>query len=173
MTEEQIQKAFNGRWRIKGQNIQQALEMMLIEYRIDYVKKLCLDFFRTGILLTDNSSCVENPPKIYANDENGMITILSEDEQFDYWWNLYGKKIDRAKCERKWNKLTLAEKEACIAATPAYVASTPDLQFRRHPMTYLNNKSWENQIIPRNNATNTKPSLEQQRLEKLASLLTE
>jgi hypothetical protein len=85
---------------------------------------------------------------------------------------MYGKKIDRAKCEKKWEKLSFAEKQAYIAATPAYVASTPDLQFRRHPMTYLNNKSWENQIIPRNNGTD-KPTIEQQRINKLASILTE
>ena len=93
------------------------------------------------------------------------------DNGFSEWWDMYGKKIDRAKCEKKWEKLSFAEKQACIAATPAYVASTPDLQFRRHPMTYLNNKSWENQIIPRNNGTD-KPTIDQQRVDKLSDILT-
>ena len=167
MTEEQIQKAFEGRWRIKGFD-----EFEVRQLSGKSVKDMCLDFFRTGIMLADND-CVVNPPGTIQIDTDRIPDVIPQDSLFGYWWDLYGKKIDRAKCERKFNKLTPAEQQACIAATPAYVASTPDLQFRRHPATYLNNKSWENQIIPRNNAANTKPSLEQQRLDKLASILTE
>lgn len=157
MTKEQIQKAFEGRWRIKGFDDYEVRQLSGKS-----VKDMCLDFFRTGILLADSPSSV---------GDNSIVETTSPD--FSIWWDMYGKKIDPAKCKRKWNKLTLAERKACLAATPAYVASTPDLQYRRNPATYLNNKSWENQIIPRNNATNTKPSLEQQRLDKLASILTE
>ena len=164
MTEEQIQKAFENRWRIKGFD-----EFEVRQLSGKSVKDMCLDFFRTGILLAEGPAVISLP----ADTTTSLVSPPHGKTLFDVWWGLYDKKIDRCKCERKWNKLTLAEKEACIAATPAYVASTPDLQFRRHPATYLNNKSWENQIIPRNNATNTKPSLEQQRLEKLASILTE
>lgn len=167
MTDEQILKAFNGRWRIK-QHVFSAEDHVQGE-----IKALCLDFFRAGILLAES----EKPQAEVSADSPAeptapMSAIMKADGEvtFSTWWNLYGKKIDRAKCERKWNKLTLAERQACIAATPAYVASTPDLQFRRHPATYLNNKSWENQIIPRNNA-NSKTSIDQQRLDKLADIL--
>ena len=164
MTEKQILQAFNGRWRIKSTDF-----MSLDTTLFHRIKELCLDFFRTGILLGDND-CVVNPPGTIQIDTDRIPNVIPPDKLFDYWWDMYGKKIDRAKCERKWNKLTIAERQACIDATPAYVASTPDLQYRRHPATYLNNKSWENQIIPHNNATN-KPSLEQQRLDKLADIL--
>lgn len=164
MTEEQIQKAFNGRWRIKGFD-----EFEVRHLSGKSVKDMCLDFFRTGILLAegpvDSGLPAGTPPSLVSPPPGKTL--------FDVWWDMYGKKIDRAKCERKFNKLTPAEQQACIAAAPVYVASTPDLQFRRNPMTYLNNKSWENQIIPHNNATNAKPSIEQQRLDKLASILTE
>jgi hypothetical protein len=163
MTEEQILQAFNGRWRIKGFD-----EFEVRQLSGKSVKDVCLDFFRTGILLAEGSAVsglpADTPPSLVSQPPGKTL--------FDVWWDLYGKKIDRAKCERKFNKLTPAEQQACIAATPAYVASTPDLQFRRHPATYLNNKSWENQIIPRNNATNAKPSIEQQRLSKLADIIT-
>lgn len=89
------------------------------------------------------------------------------DKGFTNWWDMYAKKIDRQKCLRKWLKLTNAERMACMAATPAYVASTPDLQYRRHPATYLNNKSWENQIIPHNNGTDKSTS----NRDKLADIL--
>ncbi len=173
MTKEQIQKAFEGRWRINGFDDYEVRQLSGRE-----VNKLCRDFFETGILLGEGFQVADVCDD--KGKQTGQIMIYKHDpildtadSGFSEWWNLYDKKIDRAKCERKWNKLTLAERKACIAATPAYVASTPDLQFRRHPMTYLNNKSWENQIIPHNNAANTKPSIEQQRLSKLASILTE
>lgn len=165
MTEEQIQKSFNGRWRIKGFD----------DYEVRYfsgksVKDMCLDFFRTGILLAE-SPAVSGLP---AENSTSIVSQPPGKTLFDVWWDLYSKKIDRAKCERKFNKLTPAEQQACIAATPAYVASTPDLQFRRHPATYLNNKSWENQIIPRNNAASQSPaSHQQEQLSKLKNILAD
>jgi hypothetical protein len=158
-----IDKAFEGRWRIKADSHSEAW--------IKGVKELCRDFFETGVLLGEGFTVAEDEQcgtVIYKHDP----VIDTDDNGFSEWWDMYGKKIDRAKCEKKWEKLSFAEKQACIAATPAYVASTPDLQFRRHPMTYLNNKSWENQIIPRNNGTD-KPTIDQQRTDKLASILTE
>jgi hypothetical protein len=162
MTQEEILKAFDNRWRIK-EHVFSAENHVQGE-----IKKLCLDFFKTGILLGEGFSVAEDEQcgtVIYKHDP----ILDTDDNGFSEWWDMYGKKIDRAKCEKKWEKLSFAEKRACIAATPAYVASTPDLQFRRHPMTYLNNKSWENQIIPRNNG-NTKPTPEQQQ-SKLADIL--
>lgn len=81
---------------------------------------------------------------------------------FDTWWLLYGKKRGRKRAETKWNKLSLKDKMDCIAATPAYVASTPDIQYRCDPLTYLNGERWKDEIlIPANN--------EQQRTIKLTS----
>lgn len=156
MTKEQIEQAFEGRWRIKSQRLDEALEMMLIEYRLDYVKKLCRDFFKTGVLLgqgftTDELIQADGTPTGIEMTAMHDPILDTDDKGFSDWWDLYDKKIDRAKCFNKWKKLTDDERRACIAATPAYVASTPDLQYRRHPATYLNNKSWENQIIPRDN----------------------
>ena len=165
MTQEDILKAFDNRWRIK-EHVFSAENHVQGE-----IKKLCLDFFKTGILLGEGFSVAEDEQ--YGTVIYKHHPILdTDDEGFSEWWNLYDKKIDRAKCEKKWAKLSTKEKLACIAATPAYVASTPDLQYRRHPATYLNNKSWNNQIIPRNNATD-KPTIEQQRLNKLADILAD
>ena len=179
MTDEQILQAFEGRWRIRGNRgrINSNSATMSFDEFYDYIKGMCLDFFRTGIILGEGFQVGETFDE--RGEPTGQTVIYKQDPIFDTadygfseWWEMYGKKIDRGKCEKKWAKLSLAEKQACIAATPAYVASTPDLQFRRHPMTYLNNKSWENQIIPRNNGTNI-PTIDEQRKDKLASILTE
>ena len=165
MTDEQIQKAFENRWRIKGYDDYEVRQLSGKD-----VKELCLDFFKTGILIGEGFSVAEDEQMgtvIYKHDP----ILDTDDRGFSEWWDMYDKKIDRGKCEKKWAKLTDSEIRACLAATPAYVASTPDLQYRRHPATYLNNRSWENQIITPNNATNTQSSIQQQRLAKLADIL--
>jgi hypothetical protein len=104
-----------------------------------------------------------------------MVTVkeginYTKELRFDTWWKLYDLKVGKDTCFKKWVKLSLDEIDACIAATPAYVAATPDKQFRKRPLTYLNQKAWNDEIIPRNNG-NTKPTIEQQRLDKLADIL--
>lgn len=68
---------------------------------------------------------------------------------FEDFWNAYGKKVDRPKCEKKWNKLGARAREDIMHHLEDYVRSTPDVQYRRNPLTYLNNNSWENDIITR------------------------
>ena len=91
---------------------------------------------------TNNLSENENEDENKDINEGEKINIA-----FQIFWDLYGKKEDRIKCERKWISLTNKERELCIEKLPAYVQSTPDLQYRKNPATYLNNKSWENEII--------------------------
>lgn len=70
---------------------------------------------------------------------------------FETWWDAYDKKIGRTKCEKLWKKLTITEKQDCLAYTPLYVRAQPDKQFRKNPETFLRNKSWKDEIIVRNN----------------------
>jgi hypothetical protein len=81
----------------------------------------------------------------YENENKNEIKTINV--PFEIFWNLYAKKIDRKKCEPKWERLTDNERTICIEKLPAYIQSTPDKKFRRDPETYLNNKSWENEII--------------------------
>ena len=68
---------------------------------------------------------------------------------FGDWWDIYGKKVDRAKCERKWASMTQQEREHAYRHTEAYVIATPDIQYRRHPATYLNNANWNDEELTR------------------------
>ena len=67
--------------------------------------------------------------------------------EFDVFWDLYDKKVDRKKSEYKWLKLSESDMQKCIEAIPIYIKSTLDKKFRKDPVTYLNNRSWENEII--------------------------
>jgi len=85
-----------------------------------------------------------------------QLTINKEQETntiyptFEDFWDLYDNKHDRDTCQKKWDKLTQTEKLEIMEYLPAYIASTPDKSFRKHPKTFLNNKSWKNEIIRTN-----------------------
>jgi hypothetical protein len=65
---------------------------------------------------------------------------------FDEFWNLYGKKLDTKKCKDNFNKLTEKEKEQIKSTISNYINSTPDIQYRKNPLTYLRGKCWQDEI---------------------------
>lgn len=81
--------------------------------------------------------------------DNGYTVIApSEDDSlFEKFWTLYGKKVDKRKAQQKWKRLSKKDKCAALEYIPKYVAATPDIQYRRNPTTFLNNRTWENDII--------------------------
>lgn len=67
---------------------------------------------------------------------------------FEDFWELYDKKrgsID--KIRTKWDRLKQKDKEEIMAYIPNYIQAQPDKQFRKDPSTFLNNKSWQDEII--------------------------
>jgi hypothetical protein len=78
------------------------------------------------------------------NNEQLTIEIYPTFKDF---WNLYDYKKEIKKSEQKWNLLTQKEKEDIMYYLPNYIKSTPDKQYRKFPCTFLNNKSWNNEII--------------------------
>lgn len=74
--------------------------------------------------------------------------ILEEYEVlFSQFWDLYAKKVDREKCFKKWLKLSQEEIRQVFNHVEKYVESTPDKKYRKNPLSYLNAKSFENEII--------------------------
>lgn len=67
-------------------------------------------------------------------------------EEFEKFWSLYQKKIDRDKCYAKWLKLNQKEKDSIFNCVSKYVQATPDKQYRKNPLTWLNGKCWEDDI---------------------------
>jgi len=70
-----------------------------------------------------------------------------ENNTFDLFWEMYGKKTDRKKCFSKFKKLKQSDIDLIFEKLPAYIKSTPDVQYRKNPITYLNNESWNDEII--------------------------
>jgi len=103
---------------------------------------------------------LENP--IVGKPHNGKIQPLSNkdfnsnkeliekrivDERFEKFWNLYGKDIQKDKCYSEWKFINTIDKDKILNTLPNYIASTPEVQYRRHPITYLRNKGWLDEVI--------------------------
>jgi hypothetical protein len=66
---------------------------------------------------------------------------------FKVFWDKYQKKKDNKKCLDHWLKLSIDEINAALDKVDAYVASTPDVTYRKNPLTWLNGKCWQDEII--------------------------
>jgi len=91
--------------------------------------------------ITDNDIDNDNDIDIDIINDNNIIPSFAE------FWDFYDKKVNRPKCAIKWKALKQKERESIMNHLPNYIDSTPDKSFRKNPMTYLNNKSWEDEII--------------------------
>ena len=104
--------------------------------------------------------------------ENYGYTVLPPEEteirtaDFEEFWELYQKKVEKDRCLRLWAKMSEDDKKACIKAVPLYVASTADKKYRKNPSTYLNNRCWNDEIIG-----DSKEQQRQQRLSESAALV--
>lgn len=90
---------------------------------------------------------MENENENAIENRNGVEI----EPRFKDFWEAYGKKVDRIKCEAKWKKIPQGAREKIMAHVTEYVKSTPDPQYRKNPATYLNNESWNNEIIRNGN----------------------
>lgn len=66
---------------------------------------------------------------------------------FDDFWNLYGKKVDRAASERAYARIPERDRAKIKEHVPRYVAATPEVRYRKNPTTYLHGKCWNDEII--------------------------
>jgi len=79
------------------------------------------------------------------NDNENENNIESY-PSFDDFWKLYDKKVSKDKSEKKWYSLSQKVKEQIMEYLPKYILSTPDKQFRKDPLTFFNNQSWNDEI---------------------------
>lgn len=72
-------------------------------------------------------------------------------ESFENAFAAYGRHGSKQPAIKSWAKLNEADRTACVAAIPAYVKNTnTDGTFpsRKHFATYLNQRAWEDVVVP-------------------------
>ncbi|CAD8327772.1 hypothetical protein [uncultured phage] len=105
----------------------------------------------------------------YNNDNNlNNNTIIISDNSnntvdyefyFNLFWNAYDKKEGRSKSFDKFKKIKPELYDLIIDKATEYKKSTPDIQFRKNPLTWLNGQHWEDEIVinkTKNNETGSK-----------------
>jgi hypothetical protein len=73
------------------------------------------------------------------------------DEAFEAFWGVYPRKVAKGTARKAWAKaVKSAEAEAIIAAAERYAAEQAgkDAQFTKHPATWLNAESWQDEPAP-------------------------
>lgn len=67
---------------------------------------------------------------------------------FTKFWDLYDKKVgDKEKLFKKWKKLSEEDQKLAMEYIPKYKLAQPDKKYRKNPETFLNNKSWNDELI--------------------------
>ena len=83
--------------------------------------------------------------------EDNTQQVAGASDEFEKFWSIYDKKKDRKKALAKWSRLTQSDIQKIFETLPSYIESTADKQFRKDPVTYLNNESWNDEFVPSKN----------------------
>ena len=112
-------------------------------------KKITLD---EGVKLAETRKMSHSeknvaPLAVSVNVNDNVNVTINSIFSFERFWNLYDKKVDRVKTEKKWSNLKDKDKSDIMAYLPKYNKSQPVKKYRKNPMTFLNNEIWKNEII--------------------------
>lgn len=92
----------------------------------------------------------ENDNKNENEDDTANAIIISKEinVSFETVWELYGKPVgDKDSINAKWNELTDEERTVILAYIPNYVASTPEIRYRKNFNNFLSERYWETHPI--------------------------
>ncbi len=115
----------------------------------------------TEIPLSENSTTVNPTTKntITKEDQIKNNERTYSDSQFEEFWNLYPKKVDKGAAIRAFRKASKTEDLALViegAKRYAEDPNLPDKQYIKNPATWLNAESWNNGPLPKRKTTDSK-----------------
>ena len=83
-------------------------------------------------------------PKDLLSQNNSKINMNDEKESsFNLFWELYDKKVGMQNCKKKFMKFSMNTIKEILKSTPEYIKKTPNVRYRKNPLTWLNGKHWE------------------------------
>lgn len=74
-------------------------------------------------------------------------TTIDYEFYFDLFWNAYDKKRGREKSFKAFKKIDSNLYDLIIDKATQYAQTTPDIKFRKDPLTWLNGKHWEDETV--------------------------
>lgn len=103
-----------------------------------------------------NANATQMQPIKEEKEEKEINNAIS----FDVFWNIYGKKSDKAKCLKAWLNIHPHKHGLIYEQARKYVESTPDSKYRKNPLTWLNGKCWEDEITTQSTTKIVDPLVE-------------
>lgn len=142
-----------------------------IEKRVNFTESRRNNGFKGGRPKASEKPSGYPTPNLMENVNENVNEDKNINIDFDFFWNDYDKKVgDKQKLKNKWNKLSDKDRNDIMEYLPLYIEAVPDKQFRKNPETFLNNKSWLDEIVKRTNPDNYKQSYAEREFAKLKSL---
>jgi hypothetical protein len=80
------------------------------------------------------------------NNQEQETPDFSAPDLFEFFWNIYDKKLDKIKCQREWFKIDHAEYQKIIEHTPKFVKASG--AFLCKPLNYLEGRRWQDEQLP-------------------------
>lgn len=117
---------------------QEVSEWILKKLKNGNLRNSRMDTEETQESLTEITT--ENTTKI----TNNSATKVTQ-EQFEQWWNLYDKKLDKKKAFSLFKSaLKKHDFEKIMKGTKDYLKTITDKQFQKYPKTFLSQESYMN-----------------------------
>ncbi len=134
-----------------------------------YYDHVVYDIPPKGKPLTDLPSTVQPSTDLPSTANKKLISKHSNKEtltkettnniMFDIFWELYDKKVGNKNIiEKKWDGLETAERGLIMQYVPKYIESQPEKKYRKNPLTFINQRGWEDEIINYNDKKSKKSS---------------
>lgn len=90
----------------------------------------------------ENITSINTTSNNNTSINNNSATDVTR-EQFDEWWNLYNKKKGKDSCYPKFKKRVKEDSlEKVMEGTKLYLKTIKDKQFQKYPLTFLNQKTY-------------------------------
>lgn len=139
------QKKLSERWKWSRGKVQRFLNDLENEHQIEQQKNTV-----TSLIAITNYEEFQNTDSKRTSDGHQTDTNKNKKKKknenkvysFSEFWDAYGKKTDRHRCELKFSKLTDKELAQIKDHVPKYVRDHPEVKYRKNPLTYLNGKVW-------------------------------
>jgi len=99
--------------------------------------------------LINNPTEPKEPVTVTVTDTVKVTDINKQkrESEFEIFWNTYNKKTDSKKCNDKFIGLSQKDVDKILMVVKDYVSSTPDKKYRKNPMTWLNGKCWNDEVV--------------------------
>lgn len=118
----------------------QVKDKVLAEFEVEG------DYIYNSVLLDIYKEELKEAKKASKKETVQQTAILNY--TWEQFWNDYDKKTgDQSRLIPKWMKLSDAERELIKAYIPKYKKAQPNKKFRKNPGTFLNNKTWYDELI--------------------------